>query len=79
MLDSYTKDFQSVKDLKSDGKNPDPNAGIDNLERHMENISLTIFWFVCLQSMQISFKHVGFVILIVLNKNSVILFYLEGR
>jgi len=48
---------------------PDPNAGISNLQRHVEDIWLIIFCFVCLQSMQNSFKHVAFVILIVLNKN----------
>lgn len=69
--------FQPVKDLKWGGVTPDPNAGIYSLEAHVENIWLTVFWSVCLYSMPNSFKHVRFVIP-VLNKNSAILFYLEG-
>lgn len=43
----------------------------------MDNIWLAIFCFVCLHRMKNSFKHVRFIILIVLNKNAVIRFYLE--
>lgn len=65
------KHFQPKKHLMWGEINPDPNSGVYNLEGHMENIWLIIFCFTCLQSTQNSSKHVGFVTLIVLNKNSV--------